>query len=154
MSTHPLHLTHSGKNENDAVAVADTTEPRCSNCQQQLFSLTPAFICQLCNFLICCACDRGHRHPVHDQHKLYSINPLKGSIGSWRCSVCKIASAVETHCYHCPICVFSMCKTCFVSVTYPLHGHPLIRTDVRNVYHETLGEWCCDNCSNNNGPGN
>ena len=151
-STHRLHQRHTGRNEADAVAVAQGNVEACSSCREPLSPLErPAFYCNECNYTVCNACDKPKSHPVHPVHDLYSTTPIV----QWRCDVCKRSSSdiEDLQCYHCEECSFYLCKKCFDSVNSPLHAHTLYRTDVRYVYHQSNGDWLCDVCRNNNGPG-
>ena len=156
MDTHPLHSVHTGRNECDAVLVDQAARQTCSQCQSEIFTRNPAFYCRLCDFKLCRGCDKGSQHPAHVQHSLYYLDPSQKYGGTWRCNICKKScqDMGETCCYHCPVCKFDICKNCFSPVNRPLHEHCLIRTDVRYVYHQSNGEWCCDICGHNNGPGN
>lgn len=152
-STHPLHLRHTGRTESDAVAVGRPSEKSCSNCFGPLSVFEkPPFHCNQCDFTICAACDKPRRHPVHPNHLLYLTRP----ISPWRCDVCKRESGYlqDVQCYHCEPCDFHLCKKCFPVLKSSLHEHTLQRTDVTYVYYESKGEWACDVCRHNNGPGN
>ena len=149
-TTHRLHRVHTGRTESDAVAVA--SEKACSSCLEPLSQLEkPAFHCNQCDYTVCGACDKPKSHPVHPNHGVFYITP----ISPWRCDVCKLSSEniQEIQCYHCEQCGFRICKKCYTGVSSPLHVHGLYRTDVSYVYHQSNGEWTCDVCSNNNGPG-
>ncbi|XP_028398693.1 ZZ-type zinc finger-containing protein P35G2.11c-like isoform X2 [Dendronephthya gigantea] len=148
-ATHRLHPHHTGRTESDAVAVAQSTCV-CSNCIKPL-SQEPSFHCNQCDFIVCTTCDAPKVHPVHPNHPLYLVTPAT----PWRCNVCNSCNANSKNnlCYHCEICDFRMCKKCFPCMYSKLHVHPLLRTDVRLVYHQYNGEWNCDICGNSNGPG-
>ena len=87
-------------------------------------------------------------HPDHQAHHITPISP-------WRCDICKRESdnIQENQCYHCKECDVHMCKECFSGINSLLHHHMLYRTDVRSVYSQSNGEWECDVCGKNNGPG-
>ena len=151
-STHRLHHQHTGRTESDAVAVAPARVKGCSSCLEPLSQTEkPAFHCNDCDFTVCQSCDKPKSHPVHPNHSLYYISPTS----SWRCNVCKRkgGNASETLCYHCEQCDFYLCKNCYTGVNTLLHPHTLYRTDVRYVYHQSRGDWACDVCQKNNGPG-
>jgi ribosomal protein L37AE/L43A len=149
---HRLHPVHTGRTESDAVSVAQASEKACNSCLEPLSQTEkPAFRCDQCDYTVCKSCDRPKSHPVHPNHNVYYITP----ISPWRCDVCKRdnASIQEIQCYHCEECDFHMCKPCYAGVNSLLHHHTLYRTDVRFVYHHSHGDWNCDICRNNNGPG-
>lgn len=149
--THRLHPQHTGRTESDAVAVSQSTHV-CSSCLEPLsqYEKTP-FHCNQCDYIVCTMCDAPRPHPVHPNHLLYLVTPTK----SWRCDVCKRPNSEisEIVCYHCEVCDFHMCKNCSGDINSQLHQHTLLRTDVRSVYIQSNGNWACDICRNNNGPG-
>lgn len=148
--THRLHRHHTGRTESEAVAVASRREKACSSCSEPLSLLDkPAYHCNDCDYIVCHSCDKPQSHPVHPSHNLFLISPTT----AWRCNVCKVTNSQETPCYNCEQCEFYLCKNCFARINTLLHAHSLYRTDVRYVYHQSQGDWACDVCQKNNGPG-
>ena len=155
--THPLHPTHNGKTESDAVSVQNPQNPsrrQCSNCRTQLLT-KPSFNCKICDYFLCAACNMSYDHPVHIQHKLNrACNTIPNLGSSWRCNVCCIIASDYVCRYRCIPCDFNICEECFAPKLHPFHKHRLTKTDVRHVYVSGHGQWFCDYCRNNNGPGN
>ena len=135
-----------GRDEFDAVVVGGTNTTGSqlySNCGKKNFRGTSN-----CNQTQ----EKSHHHPAHYFHCLFLVT-LKDMV--WKCNGCnKSCTEIQDQsCYSCRSCKFYLCQKCFQPKQNELHEHPLMKTDVTQVYRESRGGWKCDCCGGNNGPG-
>ncbi|XP_046846112.1 zinc finger protein 62 homolog isoform X2 [Xenia sp. Carnegie-2017] len=152
MSRHRLHPECTGRVEADAVSVERARTKICGSCSKHFVQgERPAYQCLACDFYVCVNCERPIYHPAHPENALYLT--IKKS--SWRCDVCRKSSIdlKDKRFYSCDESYFKMCVDCSKEIRTTLHPHPLLHTDTRYTYPQTNGEWNCDICRNNNGPG-
>lgn len=103
--------------------------------------------CSTCNFDLCEECYSifSRAHPLH-RHPLRKtlVSQVYGG-GTWGCDHCKRMN-VGPFAYHCSLCDFDLCGTCFHSFSHPLHEHPLVFADTRIIYEDYNARWFCDHC--------
>ena len=109
--------------------------------------------CQPCSFDLCqtCASSQPHDTPAH-QHSVFYMNTsatlYPESNGQWRCDSChKLSSEMhETHSYHCALCSFDLCQSCFEPKDHLVHRHRIRKANANVVYPGSTGTWYCNVC--------
>ena len=89
----------------------------------------------------------NHPHPLTLIHNTLDLYPDYG--GGWKCDSCERSYDHKFKPYHCSICNFDLCKSCFKPKKHPLHSrnHDLYFTRMETVYSRYRGQWKCDGCN-------
>ena len=123
---------------------------KCDNCAKESDTTQP-FHCALCSYDLCQECVNGHKTFAH-QHPLFYVETshrfYPEQSGVWQCDICQKTSTdlQQISSYHCSICSFDLCLSCFEEKQHPIHVHPLRLADMTVVYPHTAGGWGCDCC--------
>ena len=106
----------------------------CNNKDNCFLGNVPAFHCKLCDFDLCSKCIELHKYQyVNDlilksakkEKKVYvSVHPHYllisgenerdyGDDGIWTCDVCKVDASGKVYSFHCKICRYDVCLSCY-----------------------------------------
>ncbi|XP_032239542.2 uncharacterized protein LOC5514038 isoform X2 [Nematostella vectensis] len=124
---------------------------KCDNCGQEHTPSSYPYNCSKCSFDLCQSCAKPHRTPAHT-HPLYYVNSsevfYQSTSGVWRCNACLKTSQElqDRFSYHCSLCEFDLCTSCFNPQRHLVHHHPLRVAHTDIVYSHTDGNWVCDVC--------
>ncbi|XP_062512586.1 protein Mdm4-like [Corticium candelabrum] len=146
---HPYH--HHPLVQMDAFSVYANTNGiwECAVCRTSSSESHERYLyrCQACSFNLCNKCFSvvGGLHSLHSHSLKKSLVRDVFEGGVWHCNRCNVMNSGEWS-YHCSLCDFDLCETCFHSQPHPLHEHPLLQADARVVYPQSDARWCCDHC--------
>ncbi len=151
---HPFHTHRLCRAKPELVYRSTEGSWRCDGCTSLHPPQAINHHCSQCEVDLCVDCFSGSlKHPLHTQHSLTPVDPtiLYRMNLSWTCDNCNntFNSTNKTIFYHCHLCQWDLCKTCFHGNKHPLHAHPLHKCDPRFVYPQSEGLWYCDNCTHN-----
>ena len=93
---------------------------QCQNCAGQLLGIGTVYRCfdTSCSYILCSNCfqQNPQLHPLHHGHILDCVIPLEvypRTKGSWMCSNCQSSKMESDTLFHCRLCSYSICHSCY-----------------------------------------
>ncbi len=93
---------------------------QCQNCAGQLLGIGSVYRCfdTSCSYILCSNCfqQKPQPHPLHYEHTLecsISLNVYPRTKGSWMCSNCQSSKIESDALFHCRLCSYSICHSCY-----------------------------------------
>ena len=93
---------------------------QCQNCAGQLLGIGSVYRCfdTSCSYILCSNCfqHKPQPHPLHREHTLECSIPLNvypRTKGSWMCSNCQSSKMESDTLFHCQLCSYSICHSCY-----------------------------------------
>ena len=93
---------------------------QCQNCAGQLLGNGSVYRCFdiSCSYILCSNCfqQKPQPHPLHREHTLECVISLKvypKTAGSWVCSNCQSSKMESDTLFHCRLCSYSICHSCY-----------------------------------------